>query len=265
VTVTTEAPVGAGALDVEDLTIRYGAHVALQPMSLRIAPGSIHGIIGPAGSGKTSFLRTLNRMSVELDGATAEGRITLDGDAILGDGVTVDAHGLARLRRRMGIVFATPQPLPRSIYDNVAYGPRIAGVREQDALDAIVERSLRAVHLWDEVSSRLSLSGMQLSGGQQQRLCLARTLALDPGVVLLDEPCSALDPISTARIEETMRALKERITFVLVTNTMRQAERVCDTTSFFLMGEHIETAPTPDLFNAAAHPKTRAYLAGQFG
>ena len=264
-TTTTLAPPGAGALEIGALEIRYGAHVALQQMSLRIAPGSIHGIIGPAGSGKTSFLRTLNRMSVELDGASVEGRISLDGTAILGDGVVVDAHGLARLRRRMGIVFATPQPLPRSIYDNVAYGPRIAGVREKDALDHIVERSLRAVHMWDEVSSRLSLSGMQLSGGQQQRLCLARTLALDPCVVLLDELCSALDPISTARIEETMRALKERITFVLVTNTMRQAERVCDTTSFFLMGEHIETAPTPDLFNAATHPKTRAYLAGQFG
>lgn len=260
-----QAPPRAGALEIDELHIQYGAHVALQRMSLRIAPGTIHGIIGPAGSGKTSFLRTLNRMSLELDSASVTGRVTFDGSAIVGDDVTLDAYELARLRRRMGIVFATPQPLPRSIYENVAYGPRMAGMRDKEALDDVVERSLRAVHMWDEVSSRLSMSGMQLSGGQQQRLCLARTLALNPSVVLLDEPCSALDPISTARIEETMRTLQERITFVLVTNTMRQAQRVCDTTSFFLMGEHIETAPTSDLFNAASHPKTRAYLAGQFG
>ncbi|MCO4099964.1 MAG: ATP-binding cassette domain-containing protein [Gemmatimonas sp.] len=146
-TTVIQVPLRAGGLEIDDLHIQYGAHVALQRMSLRIAPGMIHGIIGPAGSGKTSFLRTLNRMSVELDGASVEGRVTLDGATIVGDDVMVDAHGLARLRRRMGIVFATLQPLPRSIYDNVAYGPRIAGIREKAALDDLVERSLRAVHM----------------------------------------------------------------------------------------------------------------------
>jgi phosphate transport system ATP-binding protein len=248
------------------VTVRYGTQVALQKTDLVIEPGTIHGIIGPAGGGKTSFLRTLNLMSVELDGAHAEGSIRIGDDEILAnDRVLRDPASLGQLRRRVGIVFATPQPLPRSIYENVVYGPRISGISDRATLDAIVERSLRAAHMWDEVADRLSLMAPRLSGGQQQRLCLARTLATNPRVVLLDEPCSGLDPISTARIEDTLRTLKSQITFVLVTNSIYQAERVADTTSFFLMGERIETAPTADLFAHPARAETRDYLDGRFG
>jgi phosphate transport system ATP-binding protein len=263
-----EAPAsgrGPAGLEAEHLRIRYGSQLALAPLTLAIAPGSIHGIIGPAGSGKTSFLRTINLMSVELDGATVDGVLRVDGHDVLDGRVLRDATALARLRRDVGIVFATPQPLPRSIYENVAYGPRIAGVRDRAQLDAIVEASLRAAHMWDEVSSRLTLPGTSLSGGQQQRLCLARTLALDPRIVLLDEPCSGLDPISTARIEETLRSLAHRITFVLVTNSLAQARRVADVTSFFLSGRHVETAATTALFESPSQPDTHAYLTGQFG
>lgn len=248
------------------VSVRYGTLEALRRTDLVIEAGSIHAIIGPAGSGKTSFLRTLNLMSIELDGAEAAGSRKIGDDEILADEqVRRDAALLSQLRRRVGIVFATPQPLPRSIYDNVVYGPRIAGIRDRATLDVIVERSLRAAHMWDEVADRLSLMATQLSGGQQQRLCLARTLATNPRVVLLDEPCSGLDPISTARIEETLRTLKSQITFVLVTNSIYQAERVADQTSFFLMGERIETANTADLFARPARAETRDYLDGRFG
>ncbi len=248
------------------VSVRYGQRVALQRTDLVVEAGTIHGIIGPAGGGKTSFLRTLNLMSIELDGAHADGSIRIGTDEILADErVRRDPASLSQLRRRVGIVFATPQPLPRSIYENVVYGPRIAGVHDRPTLDAIVERALRAAHMWDEVSDRLSLMATRLSGGQQQRLCLARTLATNPRVVLLDEPCSGLDPISTARIEETLRALKSQITFVLVTNSIYQAERVADRTSFFLMGERIETAATADLFARPTRPETRDYLDGRFG
>jgi phosphate transport system ATP-binding protein len=255
----------AGRIEITQLQITYGTRVALQPLTLSIAPGHIHGVIGPAGSGKTSFLRTLNLMSVELDGAITTGHVEIDETSVLDGRVLRDPAALARLRRDVGIVFATPQPLPRSIYENVAYGPRIAGVRDRATLDAIVERSLRAAHMWDEVSSRLSLPGTSLSGGQQQRLCLARTLALEPRIVLLDEPCSGLDPISTARIEDTLRSLQDRITFVLVTNSIAQARRVCNVTSYFLSGRHVETGPTASLFEAPQQAETFAYLSGQFG
>ena len=262
---TDKAATPAG-IEAQGVTISYGAHAALRPTTLSIAPGTIHGIIGPAGSGKTSFLRTINLMSVELDGATASGSLRIGDEEVLSTkAVLHDSAALARLRRQVGIVFATPQPLPRSIYENVAYGPKIAGMKKGSALDEIVERSLRAAHMWDEVKDRLTLAGTRLSGGQQQRLCLARTLALDPSVVLLDEPCSGLDPISTARIEDTLRALKSRITFVLVTNSIYQAQRVADETSFFLMGEKIETARTTDLFERPTQPETRDYLDGRFG
>jgi phosphate transport system ATP-binding protein len=259
----TATPDGVVATGVE---VRYGDRVALQRTDLVIEAGTVHGIIGPAGGGKTSLLRTLNLMSIELDGADADGSIRIGDDEILADPrVRRDPAMLSALRRRVGIVFATPQPLPRSIYENVVYGPRTAGIHDRATLDAIVERALRAAHMWDEVSDRLSLMATRLSGGQQQRLCLARTLATDPRVVLLDEPCSGLDPISTARIEDTLRTLKSRITFVLVTNSIYQAERVADRTSFFLMGEHIETAATADLFARPARQETRDYLGGRFG
>jgi phosphate transport system ATP-binding protein len=248
------------------VSVRYGARVALRRTDLTVDAGTIHGIIGPAGSGKTSFLRTLNLMSVELDGAQAEGSIRIGADEILADArVRRDPASLSQLRRRVGIVFATPQPLPRSIYENVVYGPRIAGEHDKATLDGIVEGALRAAHMWDEVADRLSLMATRLSGGQQQRLCLARTLATKPRVVLLDEPCSGLDPISTARIEDTLRTLKSEITFVLVTNSIYQAERVADRTSFFLMGECIETASTAELFARPARQETRDYLDGRFG
>ncbi len=260
-----EAP-GPDRIVAEGVSIRYGDRVALQRTDLVIEAGTIHGIIGPAGGGKTSFLRTLNLMSVELDGAHADGSIRIGDDEILSDPqVRRDPATLSQLRRRVGIVFATPQPLPRSIYENVVYGPRIAGIRDREALDGIVERALRAAHMWDEVSDRLSLMATRLSGGQQQRLCLARTLATNPRVVLLDEPCSGLDPISTARIEDTLRTLKSSITFVLVTNSIYQAERVADHTSFFLMGERIETAETGELFARPSREETRDYLDGRFG
>lgn len=255
----------AAALSVRNLDIRYGAQVALHGATLSVAPGTVHGIIGPAGSGKTSFLRTLNLMSVELDGATAAGSVRLDNEELLDGRIRKDPARLAHLRRQVGIVFATPQPLPRSIYDNVAYGPRMAGIRDRATLDHRVESSLRAAHMWDEVADRLDLMGTSLSGGQQQRLCLARALALEPRLVLLDEPCSGLDPISTARIEETIRSLRSQITFILVTNVIRQAARVADVTSFFLLGELVETAPTAVLFGHPAREETRAYLAGEFG
>jgi phosphate transport system ATP-binding protein len=251
---------------VTGLSVRYGERVALHPTDLVIEAGSIHGIIGPAGGGKTSFLRTLNLMSVELDGAVAEGSIRIGDDEILADAhVRHDPATLSQLRRRVGIVFATPQPLPRSIYENVVFGPRMAGIHDRASLDAIVERALRAAHMWDEVADRLTLMATRLSGGQQQRLCLARTLATEPRVVLLDEPCSGLDPISTARIEDTLRTLKSRITFVFVTNSIHQAERVADRTSFFLMGEHIESADTAALFAHPSRGETRDYLDGRFG
>ena len=245
---------------VEDLSISYRGHSVLRGVSLRIQPNTIHAMIGPAGSGKTSFLRTLNLLAQEVDGAEVRGRVLLDGVDLLAGGVDV-----TRLRRRVGMVFAQPQPLPRSIYDNLVFGPRLAGLRGRAALDERVEESLRAAQLWDEVKDRLHTSALKLSGGQQQRLCIARSLALNPEVVLLDEPCSGLDPISTLRIEETLEVLKDRITFVLVTNNTKQAARVGDRVAFFLMGELVEDAPAERLFTAPRDKRTNDYLSGRFG
>jgi phosphate transport system ATP-binding protein len=248
-------------IDVRNVSIRYGSVVALKPTVLQVFAGTIHGIIGPAGSGKTSLLRSMNKLSVELDGATVTGHIDIDGNDVL----ALRGDALAALRRTVGIVFATPQPLPRTIFENVAFGPRMAGLRELDVLRANVERALRTAQLWDEVADRLDLMASQLSGGQQQRLCIARALALNPAVILLDEPCSALDPITTRRIEETLVSLTPAVTVVLVTNNIRQAERVATRTSFMLMGELVETAPTARLFAEPGDPRTRDYLAGRFG
>ena len=256
----TRSDAGGIKIEVQDVTIRYGTRVALKNASLVIRERSIHGIIGPAGSGKTSMLRALNRLATEVDGAKIEGRILLDGSDIYDRSVDV-----AQLRRRVGMVFAQPQPLARSIYENLVYGPRLAGVRKPADLEALVEESLRAAQLWDEVKDRLKNSALALSGGQQQRLCIARSLALRPEVVLLDEPCSGLDPISTLRIEETLQDLKDRITFVLVTNNTKQAARVADRTAFFLMGELVEDGPTERLFTAPHDPRTNDYLVGRFG
>ncbi len=246
---------------VERLTVRHGDDVALRDCTLAFAAGGIHAVIGPAGGGKTSLLRALNLLAVELDGAVLEGSIRLDGEEITG---WTSADQRAALRRRVGLVFATPTPLPQSIRDNVAFGARVAGA-DARTLDGLVERSLRAAQLWDEVKDRLDLAALALSGGQQQRLCLARTLALEPDVVLLDEPTSGLDPISTGMIEATLRTLTPRVTVIFVTNNLRQAERVGDTTSFFLMGELIEHGPTRRVFDAPLDERTRGYVAGSFG
>jgi phosphate transport system ATP-binding protein len=247
-------------LDVRALSVRYGRVAAVRDLDLAIPPGSIYAIIGPARSGKTSVLRTVNLLSLEVDGADVAGQILVDGENILGP--TIDR---ARLRRRVGMVFATPQPLPGTIEDNLVYGPRLVGVRGRARLDELVESSLRAAQLWDEVKDRLDESAFALSGGQQQRLCLARTIALGPEIVLLDEPCSGLDPISTLKIEETMRSLRSRFTWVLVTNNTKQAARVSDRTAFLLGGELVEEAPTPQLFTAPRDARTSDYVEGRFG
>jgi phosphate transport system ATP-binding protein len=249
---------GRVKLELCSLSIFYGEQRAVRDVNLRIGKNQIHAFIGPAGGGKTSILRAMNRLATEVDGAHLQGKILLDGQDIF-------SWELANLRRCIAMVFATPQPLPRSIYENLAFGPRLAGVRTRAELDNLIEESLRAAQLWDEVKDRLHTSAFKLSGGQQQRLCIARALALKPAVVLLDEPCSGLDPISTHRIEATLRELKERYTFVLVTNNTKQAGRVADRVAFFLMGELIEDAPAAQLFTAPADERTNDYLSGRFG
>jgi phosphate transport system ATP-binding protein len=248
-------------IDIRNVSIRYGDREILRPTTLQVPAGSIHGIIGPAGSGKTSLLRTINKLSIERDLAVVSGTIVVDGIDVL----PLRGDALAALRRKVGIVFATPQPLPRTVFENVAYAPRVAGVRDSGTLAGLVEEALKAAQLWDEVADRLDLMATQLSGGQQQRLCIARALALKPAVVLLDEPCSALDPITTRRIEDALVSLTPAVTIVLVTNNVKQAERIATRTSFFLTGDLIETAPTAQLFSGAQDERTRDYLAGRFG
>jgi len=250
----------APAVDIRGLRVRHGNAIAVRGLDLAIARGTIHAIIGPARSGKTTVLRTLNLLSIDVDGATAEGSVTIDGMNVLGGGVDRSS-----LRRRIGMVFATPQPLPGSIRDNLVFGPRLAGVRARPELAALVESSLRAAQLWDETKDRLDHPASTLSGGQQQRLCIARTIALGPEIVLLDEPCSGLDPISTLKIEETMQSLRSRFTWVLVTNNTKQAARVSDRTAFMLAGELIEEGPTGRLFMTPADRRTSDYVEGRFG
>ena len=247
-------------VEIRKLTVGYGGPPVIRCMDLAIPRSSIYAIIGPAGSGKTSVLRTINLLSVEIDRARVEGKILVDQQDVLRPGV--DRAGL---RRRIGMVFATPQPLPGSVYDNLVYGPRLAGIRTRAELDQLVESSLRAAQLWDEVKDRLGRSAFALSGGQQQRLCIARTIALSPEIVLLDEPCSGLDPISTLKIEETMRSLRSRFTWVLVTNNTKQAARVSERTAFLLLGELVEDGPTHQLFTTPKDKRTGDYIEGRFG
>ncbi len=244
---------------VQDWSVWYGAIHALKSVTLEIAPREILGVIGPANSGKTSLLRSLNRMNETNPAFRYTGTITLDGRDLYRD---LESQ---QVRRRVGIVFALPLPLPISIYDNVIYGPRLRGERSRGRLDGLVERSLDAASLWDEVKDRLHQSAMKLSGGQQQRLCIARTLAMEPEVILFDEPCSGLDPISTAKVEETMVQLKTRYTLVLVTNNTKQAARVSDRVAFFLMGELIELGRTDLIFTAPHDHRTNDYITGRFG
>jgi phosphate transport system ATP-binding protein len=248
-------------LHIRALTIAYGGPPVVRSINLRIAAHTIHAFIGPAGSGKTSILRSLNLLSVDFDHAEVHGQIRLDGTDIL----RLHPNDHAALRRKVAMVFATPQPLPRSIYENLVFGPRLAGVRDRRKLDELVESSLRAAQLWDEVSDRLHRSALALSGGQQQRLCIARGIALEPEVILLDEPCSGLDPISTLKIEQMMESLKTRYTWVIVTNNTKQAARVSDHTAFFLLGDLVENGPTAQLFTAPNDRRTQDYIEGRFG
>ncbi len=261
VTTVTVAPKETAAssnsrMSVKDLNFYYGKIQALFHNNLEIATNRVTALIGPSGCGKSTLLRTLNRMHETISHTRLNGKILLDGNDILTQDVT-------RLRRRVGMVFQRPNPFPKSIFDNVAYGLRVNG--HAGSLKEHVERSLHRAALWEEVKDRLHKSAYSLSGGQQQRLCIARALAVDPEVILLDEPCSALDPVSTAKIEELLFQLKDNCTIVIVTHNMQQAARVSDSTAFMLLGELIEFKPTPQLFTTPGDPRTEAYITGRFG
>jgi len=247
-------------IDIRHLNLYFFKEKILKDINLEISSNQILGIIGPAGSGKTSFLRSLNRMNELETGSRIEGQILLDGIDIYKKELNV-----VTLRKRVGIVFALPVALPMSIYENVVYGVRLSGNNDKTHLDEIVEKSLSEAFLWDEVKDRLSLSGLRLSGGQQQRLCLARVLAMKPDVILLDEPCSGLDPISTTWIEDALTELKKLYTIILVTNNTMQAARVADTTAFFLMGELMEVGLTKKIFTDPVKKETNDYITGRFG
>lgn len=251
---------GAIKISVSNLVVTFGEAKALRGINQEVEANSILGVIGPAGSGKTAFLRALNRLNDLSFNCRTEGTVLLDGQDIYAPGFDV-----VDLRKRVGMVFALPVPLPMSIFDNITYGPRLCGIRKRSELEERVERSLKAAFLWEEVKDRLNLSGLSLSGGQQQRLCLARVLAMNPEVILLDEPCSGLDPISTSRIEEALTALKSEYTIVLVTNNTKQAARVADKTVFLLNGEVVEYGPTTRIFTAPLDQRTNDYVSGRFG
>jgi phosphate transport system ATP-binding protein len=247
-------------IQVSKLKLYYGEHLALNNVSINIVENSVQALIGPSGCGKSTFLKTLNRMNDLIDGVRIEGEVLLDGEDIFAPDVDV-----VNLRKRVGMVFQRPNPFPMSIYDNVAYGPRIHGQTDKGILNELVERSLTGAALWDEVKDRLKTSAMSLSGGQQQRLCIARLLAVEPEVLLMDEPCSALDPISTMKIEELVTELKKDYTIVMVTHNMQQAARVSDSTAFFLMGEMVEQDKTDAVFTRPRDKRTEDYITGRFG
>ena len=251
----------ATKFEVEQLSVRYGQRVAVEGVSLPIYRNLITAIIGPSGCGKSTFLRALNRMNDTIPGVETAGRVLLDRQEIYAE--TTD---LIMLRRRVGMVFQQPNPFAKSIYDNVAFGLRINGlVSSRAELDQRVEQALRSAALWSEVKDRLGRNALQLSGGEQQRLCIARALAVQPEVLLMDEPASALDPVSTAKIEELMVGLKKEYTIVIVTHNMQQAARVSDFTAFLLSGSLVEFNPTPQLFTNPTDPRTEAYITGRFG
>ena len=245
--------------DIEKLNLHYGAFHALKDINMQIDEHKITAFIGPSGCGKSTFLKTLNRMNDLVEGVKIEGKVELDGKNIFKD---MDA---ITLRHKVGMVFQQPNPFPKSIYDNVAYGPRIFGITKKADLDEIVERSLRQAAIWDELKDRLNKSALGLSGGQQQRLCIARTLAVEPEVILMDEPTSALDPISTSKIEDLAMEIKDKYTIVIVTHNMQQAARISDKTAFFLLGEVIEYNNTGDLFANPRDERTESYITGRFG
>ena len=261
---------GAPVFDAKNVSIYYSAFRAVTDVSLTIYENEITAFIGPSGCGKTTVLRTLNRMNDLIVGARVEGDITYRGASLYERGVSPTA-----VRRRIGMVFQKPNPFPKSIYDNIAYGPRINGIRGKKTLDEIVERSLRQAALWDEVKDRLNKSALGMSGGQQQRLCIARTLSVEPDVILMDEPCSALDPIATGKIEDLMHEIKSKYTIVIVTHNMQQAARVSERTAFFTAevnpesdtrtGVLVEYDLTENIFSNPADERTENYVTGRFG
>ncbi len=247
-------------IQTKELNFYYGKLQALKGVTLDIKEHQITALIGPSGCGKTTFLRLLNRMNDIIPKARLEGEVLLDGQNIYDPQVDV-----VEVRRRVGMVFQQPNPFPKSIYDNVAFGPRMLGLNCRVRLDEVVEKSLRAAALWDEVKDDLRKSGLTLSGGQQQRLCIARVLAVEPEVILMDEPCSALDPLSTLKIEELMQELKKNYTIVIVTHNMQQAARTSDWTGFFLVGELVEYNKTSEIFSRPKDKRTEDYITGRFG
>ncbi|MGO0058963.1 phosphate ABC transporter ATP-binding protein PstB [Brevibacillus fluminis] len=247
-------------IDVRDLNLHYGTQHALTNIQIEMQENSITAFIGPSGCGKSTFLRTLNRMNDMIPGVTIEGQVRIAGEDIYQSSVDVEI-----LRKNVGMVFQQPNPFPKSIYDNVTFGPRLHGVTQRGVLDEIVEKSLRAAALWDEVKDSLKKPAHGLSGGQQQRLCIARALAVNPQILLMDEPTSALDPISTAKIEDLLEELKATYTIVIVTHNMQQAARISDKTAFFLHGELVEYDVTPTIFQNPCDKRTEDYITGRFG
>jgi phosphate transport system ATP-binding protein len=255
-----DLPLGTAKMRAENVDFYYGEFHALKNINIDVPAQEVTALIGPSGCGKSTFLRTLNRMNDLIDRTVVKGLITLDGQDIYAPRVDV-----VDLRKRVGMVFQKPNPFPMSIYDNIAYGPRIHGIQNRRRLDEIVERTLHGSALWDEVKDKLKVSAFALSGGQQQRLCIARTLAIEPEVILMDEPCSALDPNSTFRIEQLIDDLKKQYTIVIVTHNMQQAARVSRKTGFFLRGELKEYADTAQIFNNPLVKETEDYVQGKFG
>ncbi len=253
--------IGGAKIECRGINVRYHDKVAIQDISLKIQDKSVTSLIGPSGCGKSTFLRCLNRMNDTIEGALVEGEILMDGE-------NINASSLdpVTLRSKVGMVFQKPNPFPKSVYDNIAYGPRIHGLAGSKAeLDQIVEVSLQKAGLWDEVKDRLNAIGTSLSGGQQQRLCIARAIAISPEVILMDEPCSALDPIATARIEELIDDLRLRYCIIIVTHSMQQAARVSQRTAFFNLGELVEVGDTEMIFTNPAKQRTQDYITGRFG
>jgi phosphate transport system ATP-binding protein len=247
-------------VEARDLSVHYGETAAIDNVNIDIPRNQVTALIGPSGCGKSTFLRCLNRMNDHIAGATITGRVVIDGEDVYGPDVDpVD------LRRRVGMVFQKSNPFPKTIFENVAFGPRVHGLRDTVALREVVERSLRQAALWEEVSGSLEKSALELSGGQQQRLCIARALAVEPEVLLMDEPASALDPISTAKIEELIHELKSSYTIVIVTHNMQQAARVSDLTAYFYLGKLIEYGPTARIFTSPTRQETEDYITGRFG
>lgn len=246
-------------IETKNLNLYYGTNKALKDINMKFNKNEVTALIGPSGCGKSTFLRTINRMNDLIDSVKIEGKVLFEGNDIFDD------YDEIALRKRIGMVFQKPNPFPMSIYDNVAYGPRIHGIKDKKTLDQIVEKSLKGAALWEETKDRLKKSAMGLSGGQQQRLCIARTLAVSPEVILMDEPTSALDPISTNKVEELIDELKKDYTVIIVTHNMQQAGRIADKTAFFLNGEVIEYGKTEDIFYRPKDKRTEDYITGRFG